>query len=256
MRALLALTSSSGGSRGPGPLLRAILPSCALLAFPPTSRRVSTPTRTEVLTSATRCHTPRTFRPRGFSPPRRFAPHADCRFVAPCCRSKVRPVSADRPRCWSEDLHRLPACFPEPQHHTPRRIPLNCSRTVSPQPLPSCRSHRPSLPVSHRSDLPQHPSRFRDAPISTARDRPVADESTTGLMTTTERHTKACRTWGALTQHTLSRVPSLLTVANRPPNPPRANRSPCGPREVSWSPTDPGVVWSSSRSHQRFASPR
>jgi hypothetical protein len=33
------------------------------------------------------------FRPRGFSPPRRFAPQSVCRFVSPCYQPEVRCVS-------------------------------------------------------------------------------------------------------------------------------------------------------------------
>jgi len=57
------------------------------------SHLASTPARPESLTSAAGYYTDNMFRPRGFSPPRRFTPRASCEFVAPHCQPKVRCVS-------------------------------------------------------------------------------------------------------------------------------------------------------------------
>lgn len=103
------------------------------------SHPASTPVRPEGLTSAAGYYTDNTFRPRGFSPPRRFAPRASCEFVAPHCQLEVRCVS-----CPVVHMHTAEAALcgtgpslPRSAFHTPRRIPLICSRTVSPRPLPS-----------------------------------------------------------------------------------------------------------------------
>jgi len=82
------------------------------------------------------------FRPRGFSPPRRFAPVA-----AP---GVLQPDRSWGLLCFR--LHTPPAGKPAADYgdpppstiHTPRRIPLDSSRTASLRPLPSCRYRRPS----------------------------------------------------------------------------------------------------------------
>jgi hypothetical protein len=105
----------SGGSYGlaftPSLLLQSVSPSA--LALLPTSPPVisasshgiraastadishpaSTPTRPESPTSVAGYYTDNMFRPRGFSPPRRFTPQASCEFIAPHCRLEVRCVS-------------------------------------------------------------------------------------------------------------------------------------------------------------------
>jgi len=110
-----AVPVQSGGLYGlafaPSLLLQSVSPSA--LALCPTSPSVfsasshgiraastavvshpaSTPARPESLTSAAGYYTDNMFRPRGFSPPRRFAPRASREFVAPHCQLEVRCVS-------------------------------------------------------------------------------------------------------------------------------------------------------------------
>jgi hypothetical protein len=93
-----------------------------------------------------------TFRPRGFSPPRRFAPRTDRGSIAPRTGHGVRHVS----RFAAPDVQARLDLAPVPRDavHTPRRIPLAGSRTASPRPLPPCRSARerpPGRPLRARS---------------------------------------------------------------------------------------------------------
>ena len=76
-----------------------------------------------------------TFRPRGFSPPRRVPPRGGCGFVAP--RSRLWGSSRFR-GCWA----------PSPRRDTLRSFPFAGSRTASPRPLPSCRYRRQVPPIS------------------------------------------------------------------------------------------------------------
>jgi len=96
------------------------------------------------------------FRPRGFSPPRRFPPLDDwraCCIPQPVLRFAAFPVAPT----WSarsEDRARSAGvAFPATRTHTLRRTPLVHSRTASPRPLPPCRHRRrsgapPEGPVS------------------------------------------------------------------------------------------------------------
>jgi len=73
------------------------------------------------------CHPIHTFRPRGFSPPRRFPPtHRLSGLLHPETDPGVHCVSS-------------PMAFPATWIRTPRRIFLAQSRIASPRPLPSCR---------------------------------------------------------------------------------------------------------------------
>jgi len=101
------------------------------------------------------------FRPRGFSPPRRFTPRSRP-WV--CCAPKpdgIRCVSRRTPQRWL-GLSRRPLVvssrrllvdhrFPQ-RVYTPRRIPLASSRTASPRPLPSCRFPASNRPPGLRRD--------------------------------------------------------------------------------------------------------
>lgn len=73
------------------------------------------------------CHPSRTFRPRGFAPPRRFPPtHRATGLLHPAADRGVPRVSG-------------PMAFPAKRIHTPQRIFLVQSRIASPRPLPPCR---------------------------------------------------------------------------------------------------------------------
>lgn len=135
--ALLALTSSYGGSRRPGLLTSehpSLLGLCHCLSA---DNPMCVHSQMSQAHPSTPCNQAScTFRSRGFSPPQRFAPHTICRFVAPCYRSEVRLVSFSAPQLRRPKTTRQrPAALPEPQHHTPRRIPLICSRAASPRPF-------------------------------------------------------------------------------------------------------------------------
>ena len=78
------------------------------------------------------------FRPRGFTPPRRFTPHNGARVYC-----TPQPAGGS-PRFWSCRLQRRPRAtevggdLPRDAVHTLRRVPLVSSRTASLRPLPSC----------------------------------------------------------------------------------------------------------------------
>lgn len=73
------------------------------------------------------CHPKRLFRPRGFTPPRRFPPtHRATGLLHPAADHGVPRVSG-------------PMAFPAKRIHTPQRIFLVQSRIASPRPLPPCR---------------------------------------------------------------------------------------------------------------------
>jgi len=79
------------------------------------------------------------FRPRGFTPPRRLAPHGACGRVASHSRPWGPPRFVTAAPCvtaWT------PAFAPRDANHTLRRIPLPCSRSTSPWSLPPCRCPR------------------------------------------------------------------------------------------------------------------
>lgn len=83
---------------------------------------------------------PTAFRPRGFSPPRRFTPRSGCGSIAPRYRSwgslrfriRTRPPPARDGVGWFLSRNAL---------HTLQRVSLMNSRAVSPQPLPTWGSH-------------------------------------------------------------------------------------------------------------------
>jgi hypothetical protein len=84
-----------------------------------------------------------TFRPRGFAPPQRFAPHWSYGSVAPRNRPRVRRVSCLPPPHAARRRLGSTGCSPRDAVHTLRRVPLASSRTASLRPLPSCR-YRPA----------------------------------------------------------------------------------------------------------------
>lgn len=99
------------------------------------------------------------FRPRGFSPPRRFTPHIRSRVYCTPKPERVRCVSRlcstlclPKP---TSDGNQFP--FPASAVHTLRRIPLAGSRTASLRPLPPCCS------VASRPPKTQVPSNDRSA---------------------------------------------------------------------------------------------
>lgn len=77
------------------------------------------------------------FRPRGFAPPRRLAPHQLCRLVASCCR-----LWGSSRFCFLRASRRtsgLARSCPRDACRTLRRVFLVDSRTASPRPLPPWR---------------------------------------------------------------------------------------------------------------------
>jgi len=98
-----------------------------------------------------------TFRPRGFSPPRRLAPHRPSRV---CC--------APLPVMGFDAFHHRRRSAPEGPSRlrrdpraasTPRRIPLVSSRTASPRPLPSWRYRSNRVPRPDTAPRPKTPPR-------------------------------------------------------------------------------------------------
>jgi hypothetical protein len=102
----------------------------------------STPRRHRCRRSACRCQATDLFRPRGFSPPRRFAPHTGLGSIAPRNRMEFVAFLDSAPLNHPAEADRLVVDGPRPRNvfHTPQRIPLASSRTASLRPLPSCRS--------------------------------------------------------------------------------------------------------------------
>jgi hypothetical protein len=85
-------------------------------------------------TGAARCRFP--FRPRGFAPPRRFAPCVSCGSVAPRNRPRVHRVSRD-PTGWSPEggprcRDGSPRCDSHPPKSSPRQQPdsHHCDRCL------------------------------------------------------------------------------------------------------------------------------
>jgi hypothetical protein len=110
-----------------------ILPRCRdrivhppLLGFTlevPLRRQVpcaSAPSNHKWLPSDDRCQTAITFRPRGFSPPRRLAPRTGCECIATRCQ----PGFAVFPESRFGQPKPTASRAPFPQRDTPRRIPL------------------------------------------------------------------------------------------------------------------------------------
>jgi hypothetical protein len=119
----------------------------------------STPRKHCCFRSVDRRQATHSFRPRGFSPPRRFTPLTGLGFIAPRnrigfvafpdCAPIKKPTEADNP-WWTVILSRNAV-------HTLRRIPLASSRTASLRPLPPCCS------VASRPPKTQVPSNDRSA---------------------------------------------------------------------------------------------
>jgi hypothetical protein len=100
----------------------------------------STPRRHRCRRSACRCQATDLFRPRGFSPPRRFTPHTGLGFVAPRNRMEFAAFLDFAPVDRPTEADRLAVDGPRPRSafHTLQRIPLAGSGTASLRPLPSC----------------------------------------------------------------------------------------------------------------------
>jgi len=134
----------------------------------------------DAYTPRTRCRDPSAlgcqpsvmFRPRGFSPPRRFTPHRNFEHLAaragqgslrfldfqPAHRTpprtnpdEVLPSSPARTLHDRQCLSQWHTAFPRSAFHTPRRTPLVSSRVTSLHTLPSCR-FRSSLHTLPRLD--------------------------------------------------------------------------------------------------------
>jgi hypothetical protein len=109
------------------------------------ARRASTPgSRSSLWPDAATRQVP--FRPRGFSPPRRFPPRGGCGSVAPRCRSWSSPrfalvITSARRRPEAVTERGKTTNGPRDAVHTLRRLPLVNSRCASRRPLPSCRYH-------------------------------------------------------------------------------------------------------------------
>jgi hypothetical protein len=107
-------------------------------APPPTSSLASTPGGVAVTVGPLVATPAGSFRPRGFSPPRRFAPRSSSRACCIPVPEGVRSVSrlattAPEVRRPSGPVRRG---LPRLRLHTPRRSPPSSSRTTSPWPLP------------------------------------------------------------------------------------------------------------------------
>jgi hypothetical protein len=143
--------------RGPEGRSAAVLHCCSrfseppwqLLSPPSTSSRASTPPEALLLLVRATGLTPSlSFRPRGFAPPRRFAPPWSLRarlrvelrsfprvagLLHPAANPGVRAVS---PRHRATIAGRRGVWIPGRAVHTPRRSPLAHSRVASLRPLP------------------------------------------------------------------------------------------------------------------------
>ena len=107
------------------------------------------------------------FRPRGFSPPRRFTPHRGCEFVAPRCR------------LWGSARFLLPASrsarrLPGGPSHFPRRVSYPSKSSPHQQP------YRITAAVALVSFLPALLARTRSTEAERAGRSPVA-EATSSL---------------------------------------------------------------------------
>jgi len=97
------------------------------------------------------------FRPRGFSPPRRLTPCSEPQAYCNLMPARIRHVSrTPHPSCppGTEAPYqtvRTTLFVPRNAVHTPRRIPLANSRTTSLRPLPSC-CFRP--PTTFNTEVP------------------------------------------------------------------------------------------------------
>jgi hypothetical protein len=127
------------------------------LSLPPFDPSASTPGRCCHLPSVCRLHPLHIpFRPRGFSPPRRFAPLWAPGMLHPGA-DRVRCVSRPHPRAPASETRRpgssrherwlgherVVTAVPRNAVRTLRSIPLVSSRTASLRPLPSCRCRPP-----------------------------------------------------------------------------------------------------------------
>jgi hypothetical protein len=123
---------------------------------PPTSPVASTPG--SKLPSARRRQAPDTFRPRGFSPPRRLSPLRGRGFVAPRCQPGVRRVASTPEPVPPEDGGGLPSAFPATRFTPFEELPsptadIASLRAVAFLPLPatSDSSPRPKPRFTHQS---------------------------------------------------------------------------------------------------------
>jgi len=93
-----------------------------------------------------------TFRPRGFSPPRRFTPHFRSRACCIPIPEGVRHVSESKPPRPEPRIRKyepptgLTYDLSRSAFHTPRRSPPTCSRVASLRPLPPRRCASASKP--------------------------------------------------------------------------------------------------------------
>jgi hypothetical protein len=99
-------------------------------------RKPSSPRRRFRLPLANTCNSINTFRPRGFSPPRRLTPVSGSRILQHDTEQGSLCFSAEPPVSQGLSLANRRLAHPHNAVHTPQRIPLASSRTVSPQPLP------------------------------------------------------------------------------------------------------------------------
>jgi hypothetical protein len=100
------------------------------------SHLASTPTRPESLASSSGNHAVRLFRPRGFSPPRRFPPRASRESIAPHNRLEVRCVSLGSVRVPYRSTYRMGSRPPRsaishPSKDSPRRQPHRVTTAVA-----------------------------------------------------------------------------------------------------------------------------
>jgi hypothetical protein len=122
-------------------------------------------------------HTPASFRPRGFSPPRRLAPLRGCGFVAPRFRpwgssrfsrpgaaasEEATGAEAQSPRCGFGPFEGFPSPVAAPHHCG------LCLRAVAARPPP----RQLALPAGPRAWRPHPGGCDRDAPEGVDRDAP------------------------------------------------------------------------------------
>merc|ERR1711970_472201 len=124
-------------------------------------REPSSPRRRFQRPSASTCNSANTFRPRGFSPPRRFAPVPGSHILQHDTEQGSLCFSAEPPVSQGRNLVNRRLAHPHSAVHTPRRIPLASSRTVSPRPLPlSSFAYASGLPTP--PSLPSFPDTDKD----------------------------------------------------------------------------------------------